>query len=101
MLSSSHSTGTIIVRVVTLSDLYRPFRDQRVLIKLDIEGGEISVLREFTESNPGLANVLVVGELHNWPEHKAEFLAIMRDANWTVSFFSEDSICVLFHAAPQ
>jgi FkbM family methyltransferase len=86
----------IIVTTLPLSELYAPLRGSRVLIKLDIEGAEIPVLEEFLRTSPIRSKV--VGELHHWKRHRARLVELFRAAGWSVSFFSEDSVCVLFSA---
>lgn len=94
--SSDQFHQEFTVTTLPLSELYAPLHGSRVLVKLDIEGAEIPVLEEFLRHSPIRSKV--VGELHHWKRHRPRLEELFRVAGWSASFFSEDSVCVLFSA---
>lgn len=86
------------VPVLTLAEVCQGVEDRRCLVKLDVEGAEVEVLRVFL-STPR-PNYVVVGELHDRKAQKQVLADLMRDSGWQIDFFSEAHECVLFHAKP-
>jgi hypothetical protein len=84
------------VPMLRLSDIYAPQRGKRCLVKLDIEGAEMEVVKDFLAQNPFRCKL--VGELHHWKLHEAGFESMLKAAGWSMSFFSRDEVCVLFSA---
>ena len=90
--------ASIEVPVTTLGEVCRIVGQRRCLVKLDIEGAEIQVLKEFL-SVPR-PNYFVVGELHDQNSHKTELLDLIRDSGWRATFVADAGDCVMFHAHP-
>lgn len=87
-------THTIDVEVTSLRPYLPTDPTTRCLIKLDIEGAELSVTPDIV----GLlsANTIVVGELHQREAHQQHYKEEIVAANRQVEFFDEGS-CVMFH----
>ena len=94
--SSDTFRSKIDVPMLRLSEIYALLRGKRVLVKLDIEGAEMEVVKDLLSQAPSRCKL--VGELHHWKKHEATFESRLRAAGWNVSFFSRDEICVLFSA---
>lgn len=92
-------TTSIEVPVITLGKLRRDTGPGTCLVKLDIEGAEVDVLREFLAVPQ--PDCTIVGELHRWPERQAEFEKVLSSAGFSVQYHARDAVCVLFHARPE
>jgi FkbM family methyltransferase len=77
-------TSVIEMPVYTLEDAIGPDPVRRILIKLDIEGMEIEVLKAFVPSEQ--RPVYVVGELHEYALNAAAFERIFSDNGWTFEY---------------
>lgn len=86
--------AVIDVEVRTLSEVCRGHEDERTLVKLDIEGAEISVLEEFLRVRR--ARTTIVGELHQHTRQKPVLCALANKTGWTLQFLREDTQCSQF-----
>jgi FkbM family methyltransferase len=77
-------TSVIDMPVYTLQDAIGSYPATRILIKLDIEGMEMEVLKTFipSEQRP----VYLVGELHEYAVNAATFEQIFHDNGWTFEY---------------
>jgi FkbM family methyltransferase len=77
-------TSVIEMPVYTLQDAIGTYPATRILIKLDIEGMEMEVLKTFipSEHRP----VYLVGELHEYGENASNFEQIFHDNGWTFEY---------------
>lgn len=82
--------------VFMLSDAIGTSTAERMLIKLDIEGMEVEVLKQFVPTERRA--VYVVGELHNYQVNSSIFEAIFRDQGWTFEYRSISHDHALFRA---
>lgn len=73
-------TRVLEMPVYTLQDAIGDSTASRILIKLDIEGMEVEVLKSFIPTE-GRA-VYLVGELHECAANRREFEQIFRDHGW-------------------
>jgi len=76
--------SVIDIPVYTLGDAIGSYPAKRILIKLDIEGMEIEVLRGFVPSEH--RPVYVVGELHSFAVNESILRGIFEDNGWTFEF---------------
>lgn len=90
-------TEVIDVRKLTLSSVIPEENIGPILVKLDIEGLERDVVREFVRSGE-VRTICVVGELHGHSEHEAEFTAIFKNAGWTIEYFDVTTSGSIFRA---
>jgi FkbM family methyltransferase len=72
------------VPVYTLDDAIGDSAAKRILIKLDIEGMEIEVLREFVPNE--CRAVYVVGELHHYEKNSPILEKIFKDHGWHFAY---------------
>ena len=74
----------IDIPVYTLQDAIGSYPAKRILIKLDIEGMEMEVLKAFVplERRP----VYLVGELHEYAVNASAFEQIFHDSGWTFEY---------------
>jgi len=77
-------SGQIDVEVVTLPELLAGLADERILIKLDIEGMELEVLESFVPVEARAA--VVVGELHGHKANAGRLAQIFEASGWTLRF---------------
>jgi FkbM family methyltransferase len=77
-------TSVIDMPVYTLQDAIGSYPAKRILIKLDIEGMEMEVLKAFipNEQRP----VYLVGELHEYAVNASTFEQIFNDNGWTFEY---------------
>ena len=93
-------TSVIDMPVYSLQDAIGLRSATRILIKLDIEGMEVEVLKTFvpTEKRP----VYLVGELHEYAVNAAIFEQIFRDNGWTFEYCEITDDHAIFRAcSPQ
>jgi FkbM family methyltransferase len=76
--------SVIDMPVYTLQDAIGSYPAKRILIKLDIEGMEMEVLKAFipSEKRP----VYLVGELHEYAVNASTFEQIFHDNGWTFEY---------------
>ena len=88
--------SVIDMPVYTLQDVISSHRAKRILIKLDIEGMEMEVLRAFvpTEKRP----IYLIGELHDYKVNSPAFEKIFSDSGWDFQYHHIDSDHATFHA---
>jgi FkbM family methyltransferase len=77
-------TSVVEMPVYTLQDAISLYPATRILIKLDIEGMEMEVLKTFipSEKRP----VYLVGELHEYAVNATTFEQIFHDHGWTFKY---------------
>lgn len=77
-------TSVIDMPVYTLQDAVGSYPAKRILVKLDIEGMEIEVLKAFipSEQRP----VYLVGELHEYAVNASTFEQIFIDSGWIFEY---------------
>jgi FkbM family methyltransferase len=77
-------TSVIDMPVYTLQDAIGSYPAKRILVKLDIEGMEIEVLKAFipSEQRP----VYLVGELHEYAVNASTFEQIFIDSGWIFEY---------------
>jgi len=82
--------------VYSLQDAIGRCSATRILIKLDIEGMEVEVLKTFipSEKRP----VYLVGELHEYAVNAATFEQIFHDNGWTFEYREITDDHALFRA---
>ena len=78
--------SVVDVPVYTLHDAIGDSNAKRILIKLDIEGMEIEVLRSFVPHERRA--VYIVGELHRFAVNSTILEGIFRDHGWVFEYFS-------------
>jgi FkbM family methyltransferase len=76
--------SVIDMPVYTLQDAIGQYPAKRILIKLDIEGMELEVLKAFVPSEH--RPVYVVGELHEYAVNAPTFEQIFQDSGWTFEY---------------
>ncbi len=76
--------SVIDMPVYTLQDAIGSCPAQRILIKLDIEGMEMEVLKEFLPAEQRA--VYLVGELHEYGVNDSAFQQIFHDNGWTFGY---------------
>jgi hypothetical protein len=83
------------VEVLPLADILQG-DDQRLLIKLDIEGMEIVALESYVpvETRP----VFIIGELHNHKENHAAMERIFGAHDWSLRFSGVSDAGSIFEA---
>jgi FkbM family methyltransferase len=79
-------TSVIDIPVYTLKDAIGSSPAERILIKLDIEGMEMEVLKTFIPSEKRA--VYLVGELHEFARNSSEFERMFRESGWTMQYRS-------------
>jgi FkbM family methyltransferase len=77
-------TSVIDMPVYTLQDAIGSYPATRILIKLDIEGMEMEVLKAFVPSEH--RPVYIVGELHEYGVNGSAFEKIFYDQGWTFEY---------------
>jgi FkbM family methyltransferase len=77
-------TSVIDMPVYTLRDAVGSYPATRILIKLDIEGMEMEVLKAFVPSEH--RPVYIVGELHEHAVNASAFERIFYDQGWTFEY---------------
>ena len=77
-------TSVVDVPVFTMEDAIGDSPAKRILIKLDIEGMEMEVLKAFVPSER--RSVYIVGELHDYARNSSAFEQIFRDSGWTLEY---------------
>ncbi len=95
--SDGHS-AVVNVPMERLSDRAGPWRDQSVLLKLDVEGAELEVLEDFLPVAP--ARLRIVGELHDKAKRQAPFEALMRRFGYSYRYLDDSGGCLAFSAEP-
>lgn len=81
---------TLKVRTARIVDLLKDREQEPVLIKLDIEGSEIEVLRDFF-SHSNTQNSIVVLELHDTKINKPLIIDMATNAGFSIDFYEEGS----------
>jgi hypothetical protein len=76
--------SVVEVPVYTLEDAIGNSTAERILIKLDIEGMEIEVLREFVPKERRA--VYIVGELHHYEKNSMILEKIFSDHGWPFAY---------------
>lgn len=76
--------SVVDMKVYRLQDVIDPYDAKRILIKLDIEGMEMEVLRNYVPGEK--RSVYLVGELHNYAENASAFEKIFRDSGWEFQY---------------
>lgn len=72
------------IPVLRLSDILAERPAERILIKLDIEGMEVEALENYV---PGERRAVVIfGELHEHPQHRAAFERLFAEHGWLIHF---------------
>ena len=87
------------IRVMSIHRFLSLDPKERCLIKLDIEGAELSVIEDFLRGPHG--NSLIVGELHDVKRQKEKFFKLLAASGWTGVLFDESEHCAIFHATPE
>jgi FkbM family methyltransferase len=82
--------------VYALEDVIGATQAERILIKLDIEGMELAVLRPFVEVEH--RPVYVVGELHGFEANDASFRKIFSDRGWGFKYLEVSDDAATFKA---
>ncbi len=76
--------SVVDVPVFTLNDAIGDSAAKRILIKLDIEGMEMEVLKAFVPSEQ--RPVYIVGELHDYARNSSAFEQIFEDSGWPLEY---------------
>jgi FkbM family methyltransferase len=87
-------SAVIDVSVGTLSEICRDNNGKKTLIKLDVEGAEVDVIREFLRVP--WRNTTIVGELHDQSRQKPVLCEILKNSHWRARFIREDEHCSQF-----
>ncbi len=72
------------MQVYGLRDVIDLYKANRILIKLDIEGMEMEVLRNYVPEEK--RSVYLIGELHNYAENATAFEKIFSDSGWEFQY---------------
>jgi FkbM family methyltransferase len=87
--------SVIEVKVSTLSEVCQGYENERILIKLDIEGAEVAVLHEFLQRRR--EQTTIIGELHLRQKSKPKVMDLLQRNGWQTHFFEESENYSQFH----
>jgi FkbM family methyltransferase len=85
----------ISIRSFNLVNELKSHSFNNALIKLDIEGSEVEVLPDLLAHFPN-KNFVIVGELHDWPQHLENFRKVCVDHGYEISISDQDDACLVF-----
>jgi FkbM family methyltransferase len=88
--------SVMVMEVLPLSEVTQSRDAERILVKLDIEGMEVEVLRAFVPAEHRA--VYIVGELHDVPVNGSRMEKIFAESGWVYEPFDVDVLTASFRA---
>jgi len=84
------------IPVILLQDAIGSAPEQRILIKLDIEGMEVEALQAYLPAETRAA--YIVGELHNYPQNAPLMESLFQEHGWVLELLDVDRLTCNFRA---
>ncbi len=84
------------IPVILLQDAIGSAPEQRILIKLDIEGMEVEALQAYLPTETRAA--YIVGELHNYPQNAPLMESLFQEHGWMLELLDVDRLTCNFRA---